>query len=141
MAWLFLILGGFLEIAWAFGLQESHGFTRVVPSVLTVVALIASFTLFARAMRVIEIGTAYAIFTGIGTAGTALVGILFLGEPVEIAKLVFISILLCGIIGLKVISGDKQPAAGQVGTGEGTAVITDSNDNSGTAASEHQEVR
>ncbi|MBD3920726.1 multidrug efflux SMR transporter [Paenibacillus sp. PR3] len=139
MAWLYLIVGGFLEIAWAFGLQESHGFTRVVPSVLTVAALIASFALFARAMRVIEIGTAYAIFTGIGTAGTAIVGILFLGEPAEVGKLVFITILLCGIIGLKVISGEKKPAVQQAGdSGSVSAGLTT---NGGAVSSERQEVQ
>lgn len=139
MAWLYLIVGGFLEIAWAFGLQESHGFTRAVPSVLTVVALIASFALFARAMRVIEIGTAYAIFTGIGTAGTAIVGILFLGEPAEVGKLVFITILICGIIGLKVISGEKKPAVQQASDNASDSTVQ-SGDN-GAVSSGRQEVQ
>lgn len=138
MAWLYLIVGGFLEIAWAFGLQESHGFTRLVPSILTVLGLIASFALFARAMRVIEIGTAYAIFTGIGTAGTALVGILFLDEPAEVGKLVFITILIGGIIGLKVISGEKKPAVQPAG--EGADVSTDMIDHDDTS-SKRQEVQ
>jgi Membrane transporters of cations and cationic drugs len=139
MAWIYLIAGGFLEIAWAFGLQESHGFTRPVPSVLTVAALIASFALFARAMRVIEIGTAYAIFTGIGTAGTAIVGILFLDEPADVGKLVFITILMCGIIGLKVISGEKKPA--DQPSGDGGSVSTGLSGNDGTVSSERQEVQ
>ncbi|PWW08450.1 quaternary ammonium compound-resistance protein SugE [Paenibacillus cellulosilyticus] len=140
MAWIYLIAGGFLEIAWAFGLQESHGFTRLVPSILTVVALISSFALFARAMRVIEIGTAYAIFTGIGTAGTALVGILFLDEPAEVGKLIFITILISGIIGLKVISGEKKPAEQQQ-TGDGTVAGKDHHSNGAAVASERQEVQ
>lgn len=110
MAWIYLIVAGFLEVAWAFGLQESHGFTKLVPSILTVAALAASFALFARAMKTIEIGTAYAVFTGLGTAGTVIVGIAFLGEPAQAGKLFFVTLLLCGIVGLKVISTDKKPA-------------------------------
>jgi quaternary ammonium compound-resistance protein SugE len=135
MAWIYLIVGGCLEIAWAFGLQESHGFTRLVPSLLTVAALASSFALFAKSMRVIEIGTAYAIFTGIGTAGTALVGIVFLGEPAEIGKIVFITILLCGIIGLKIITGEKKQPI-QANGGGTAAVGKDKPGNGGNVSSE-----
>jgi|GEM_PF-54096 len=120
MAWLYLIFGGFLEVAWAFGLQESHGFTRLVPSVLTVVALVASFALFAKSMKTIEIGVAYAVFTGLGTAGTVLVGMIWLGEPAQIGKLFFVTVLLCGIVGLKMIAQDKpaqQPSGGNAAGG------------------------
>ncbi|GFN32753.1 hypothetical protein PCURB6_30130 [Paenibacillus curdlanolyticus] len=113
MAWLYLIFGGILEVVWAYGLQESDGFTRLWPSVLTVAALIASFTLFAKSMKMIEIGTAYAVFTGLGTAGTVLFGMLWLGDPVQFGKLFFVTLLLCGIIGLKLIAKDEpaqQPA-------------------------------
>ncbi|EFM09122.1 small multidrug resistance protein [Paenibacillus curdlanolyticus YK9] len=109
MSWMYLIIAGFLEVGWAFGLQESHGFTRLVPSIVTIVTLAASFMLFAKAMKTIEIGTAYAIFTGLGTAGTVLVGMLFLDEPVQIGKLFFVTLLLCGIVGLKVVAKEKQP--------------------------------
>ncbi|MWC27285.1 DMT family transporter [Paenibacillus sp. MMS18-CY102] len=109
MSWMYLIVAGFLEVGWAFGLQESHGFTKLVPSIVTIVTLAASFMLFAKAMKTIEIGTAYAIFTGLGTAGTVLVGMLFLDEPVQLGKLIFVTVLLCGIVGLKVVAKEKQP--------------------------------
>ncbi|AZN38636.1 DMT family transporter [Paenibacillus albus] len=110
MAWLFLLIAGLLEICWAYGLQASHGFTRLVPSVITVSLLIISFMFFSTAMRKIEIGTAYAVFTGIGTVGTVITGILFLDEPVDVLKLVFIALLMSGIIGLKMIAADPADA-------------------------------
>lgn len=111
MAWLLLLMAGLLEIGWAFGLKESEGFTRLWPSVATVAALGFSFFLFARAMRSIEIGTAYAVFTGIGTAGTVVVGILFLGEPVDLWRLFFVALLIGGIVGLKMIASDAPRPA------------------------------
>ncbi|MBD7946143.1 MULTISPECIES: quaternary ammonium compound efflux SMR transporter SugE [Psychrobacillus] len=101
MAWILLVIAGLTEIIWAIGLKEAHGFTELVPSIITILFLIISFFLFARAMKTIPIGTAYAIFTGIGAAGTAIVGILWFNEPVSIGKIVFLCILLFGIIGLK----------------------------------------
>ncbi len=121
MAWLYLIFGGILEVAWAFGLQESHGFTKLVPSVLTVAALIASFSLFAKSMKTIEIGTAYAVFTGLGTAGTVLVGMIWLGDPVQFGKLFFVMLLLCGIVGLKLIAKDKPAEQTAGGSTEGAS--------------------
>ncbi|SEN58757.1 multidrug efflux SMR transporter [Paenibacillus sp. OV219] len=108
MAWLFLLIAGLLEICWAYGLQASHGFTRLVPSIITVALLIISFMFFSTAMRKIEIGTAYAVFTGIGTVGTVITGIVFLDEPVDVLKLVFIALLMSGIIGLKMIATDPE---------------------------------
>ncbi|CAH1193565.1 Guanidinium exporter [Paenibacillus plantiphilus] len=108
MAWLYLIIGGLLEIGWAFGLKESQGFTLLLPSVLTVLAMIASFICFAKSMKSIEIGTAYAVFTGIGTAGTVIVGMLVLDEPAELLKLLFVALLIGGIVGLKMISADPN---------------------------------
>lgn len=101
MAWILLVIAGLTEIIWAIGLKEAHGFTELIPSIITISFLIISFFLFARAMKTIPIGTAYAIFTGIGAAGTAIVGILWFNEPVSIGKIVFLCILLFGIIGLK----------------------------------------
>ncbi|MBM7566570.1 DMT family transporter [Paenibacillus sacheonensis] len=108
MAWLYLLIAGFLEVAWAYGLQESEGFTRWLPSLITIALLAVSFVFFAKAMKRVEIGTAYAVFTGIGTVGTVIVGIVVLDEPVNILKLLFIAMLVGGIVGLKVISGRDE---------------------------------
>ncbi|REE91405.1 quaternary ammonium compound-resistance protein SugE [Paenibacillus taihuensis] len=117
MAWLFLLIAGLLEICWAYGLQASHGFTRLVPSIITVALLIISFMFFSTAMRKIEIGTAYAVFTGIGTVGTVISGIVLLGEPVDVLKLVFIALLMSGIIGLKMIASDPAEAEAEIEAG------------------------
>jgi quaternary ammonium compound-resistance protein SugE len=112
MSWIYLLLAGFLEVGWTFGLKYSEGFTKLVPSVVTVVVLAASFMLFARAMRTIEIGVAYAMFTGIGTVGTVIAGILILNEPADFWRLFFIALLVGGIIGLKLISNEKPCRSG-----------------------------
>ncbi|PLR86306.1 ligand-binding protein SH3 [Bacillus canaveralius] len=108
MAWFYLLLAGLSEIGWAFGLKYSKGFSEPVPTVVTIMLIIVSFMLFAKAMKTIPIGTAYAVFTGIGAAGTALIGIVFLGEPAGLLKVLFISLLLGGIIGLKRSSTDQD---------------------------------
>jgi quaternary ammonium compound-resistance protein SugE len=108
MAWLLLIIAGLTEIIWAIGLKEAHGFTVWLPSIITIVFLIISFFLFAKAMKTIPIGTAYAIFTGIGAAGTAVVGILWFHEEVSFGKIFFLCVLLLGIIGLKLVDDEKE---------------------------------
>jgi quaternary ammonium compound-resistance protein SugE len=113
MPWIYLLLAGFLEVGWTFGLKYSEGFTRLVPSLVTIVLLAASFVLFARAMRTIEIGVAYAMFTGIGTAGTVIAGIFVLNEPADFWRLFFIAILVGGIIGLKLVSKEKPGETGE----------------------------
>src|SRR5262245_6799397 len=121
MQWLFLLLAGLLEIGWTFGLKYSEGFTQLAPSLVTIVFLGASFYLFARALRTIEIGVAYALFTGIGTAGTVIAGILVLNEPADFWRLFFIALLIGGIIGLKLVSKEKPaavPEADARGAGE-----------------------
>ncbi|WP_419960065.1 quaternary ammonium compound efflux SMR transporter SugE [Psychrobacillus sp. BM2] len=110
MAWILLIIAGLTEIIWAIGLKEAHGFTELVPSIITIIFLIVSFFLFAKAMKTIPIGTAYAIFTGIGAAGTAIVGIFWFGEEVSPGKLFFLFVLLFGIIGLKLVDDDEEEA-------------------------------
>lgn len=112
MAWILLIIAGLTEIIWAIGLKEAHGFTELVPSIITIIFLIVSFFLFAKAMKTIPIGTAYAIFTGIGAAGTAIVGIFWFGEEVSPGKLFFLFVLLFGIIGLKLVDDDGEEEAG-----------------------------
>lgn len=111
MQWIFLLLAGFLEVGWTFGLKYSEGFTQLVPSLVTIVLLAASFMLFARAMRTIEIGVAYAMFTGIGTVGTVIAGILVLHEPADFWRLFFIALLVGGIVGLKLVSKEKPAVA------------------------------
>ncbi|SFF14963.1 quaternary ammonium compound-resistance protein SugE [Paenibacillus algorifonticola] len=106
-AWLYVILGGIFEVFWTFGLKYSKGFTDPLISVITVILIIISFVLFARSMQLLEIGTAYAVFTGIGTAGTVVFGILVLGESADIKRLLLVSTLIIGIIGLKLVSSDK----------------------------------
>jgi quaternary ammonium compound-resistance protein SugE len=101
MAWLWLFLAGLLEVGWAAGLKSSEGFSRPVPAVITVVLMIGSFWLLALALRTLPLGTGYAVWTGIGAVGTALVGIVFFGESTAPARLASIALVLLGIIGLR----------------------------------------
>ncbi|MHB1397848.1 MAG: quaternary ammonium compound efflux SMR transporter SugE [Trichloromonadaceae bacterium] len=104
MAWIYLTIAGIFEVAWAVGLKYTEGFTRLWPSLLTVVAMVISFGLLAQALKSLPIGTAYAVWTGIGAVGTALVGMLVLGEPRETARIVCILLIVVGIAGLKFTS-------------------------------------
>ena len=108
MSWLYLIIAGLSEIAWAFGLKYSDGFTNITPTILTIAGIIFSFYLFSKAIRDIPIGTAYAVFTGIGAAGTVIIGMVFLEESVSILKIIFVVFLLSGIIGLKLTSAEEK---------------------------------
>ncbi len=101
MAWLILILAGLLETAWAIGLKYTDGFRRPVPSLLTILAIAASMYLLAWSARTLPIGTAYAVWTGIGAAGAAVLGMLLLKEPVSAARIFFLVLLLVAIGGLK----------------------------------------
>jgi quaternary ammonium compound-resistance protein SugE len=101
MPWILLILAGLFEIAWAIGLKFTEGFTRLWPTVLTVVSLVVSFALLGLAAKSLPIGTAYAVWTGIGAAGAVLCGILFLGEPCTVMRMVCVALILCGVVGLK----------------------------------------
>ena len=104
MEWIILFIAGLFEISWAIGLKYSHGFTQIVPSVLTVIAMIASFYFLALALKSLPLGTAYAVWTGIGAVGTVLIGIFFFKEPATFGRLFFITTLILSIIGLKVVS-------------------------------------
>ncbi|RIW38444.1 QacE family quaternary ammonium compound efflux SMR transporter [Bacillus salacetis] len=108
MAWLYLIIGGILEIGWAIGLSFSNGFTSIAPSIVTILLLTISFYFFAKSMKLIPIGTAYAAFTGIGAGGTSIAGMLFLGEEVSVPKILFICLLIFGVIGLKFSSKEEE---------------------------------
>ena len=104
MAWVYLVLAGVLEVVWAMGLKYSEGFSRLWPSVVTVVAMVASFWLLATALKQIPLGTGYAVWVGIGAVGTALLGMLVLKEPATVARLVCIGLIVAGIVGLKLTS-------------------------------------
>jgi quaternary ammonium compound-resistance protein SugE len=106
MGWIYVIIGGMLEIGWATGLSMSNGFTEPLPSIITACLIVISFYFFSNSMRLLPIGTAYAVFTGIGAAGTAIAGMTFLQEEVNIFKIGFISLLIFGVIGLKL--SDKE---------------------------------
>ena len=103
-AWLMLVLAGVFEIAWAYSLKQADGFTRFWPSLGTLVAIGLSFALMAVALRSIPFGTAYAVWCGIGVAGTAMVGIIALGEPTTSLRLVCLALIVTGIAGLKATS-------------------------------------
>jgi len=101
MAWVVLFIAGLLEIAWAVGLKYTEGLTRLWPTVATGVAVVGSMGLLAVAVRTLPLGTAYAIWTGIGTVGTAALGILLFGEPATVIRLLCITLIVAGIVGLK----------------------------------------
>jgi quaternary ammonium compound-resistance protein SugE len=103
-AWTLLIIAGLLEVVWAVGLKYTQGFTRLLPSAVTLTAMLFSIVLLARALRTIPVGTGYAVWTGIGAVGTALVGILVLGEPKDSGRLLALSAIIGGIVGLKLAS-------------------------------------
>ena len=104
MAWVFLVCAGLLEVVFALCLKYSQGFTRLWPSVGFIVAGIASFQLLSQALRSLPVGTAYAVWTGIGTIGTAVLGILLFGESAAALRLACIGLIVVGIVGLKLVS-------------------------------------
>lgn len=111
IAWLCLIIAGLLELVWAYFMKLSNGFTEFWPAVLTILFALPSFFLLEKGIASFGIGMSYGVFTGIGIAGTTLVGILVLGEAASVIKLVFLAILVCGIIGLKVCEGKEEVEA------------------------------
>jgi quaternary ammonium compound-resistance protein SugE len=108
MAWAILFVAGLFEIAWAVGLKYTEGFTRLLPSVLTVAAMIVSMGLLGVAAKSLPIGTAYAVWVGIGALGAAVLGIFLFHEPVTPARVFFLALLLTSIIGLKFTSGGEH---------------------------------
>lgn len=101
MAWIFLFLAGLGEVGWAVGLKYTEGFSRLWPSIATVCAMIVSLVLLGQALKTLPIGTAYAVWTGIGAVGTVILGILFFQEPREPLRLFFVALIVTGIVGLK----------------------------------------
>jgi quaternary ammonium compound-resistance protein SugE len=104
MSWIFLFFAGLFEIGWAIGLKYTDGFSRPVPTILTIASMIVSLGLLGLALKTLPVGTAYAVWTGIGTVGTALLGILLLGEPATALRLACIALIVCGIVGLKLVA-------------------------------------
>jgi quaternary ammonium compound-resistance protein SugE len=104
MAWAVLFTAGLLEVGWAIGLKYTEGFTRLVPSVLTLAAMAGSIILLGYALKTLPVGTGYAVWTGIGTVGTAILGIALFGEPATAARLASMGLIVAGIVGLKLVS-------------------------------------
>ena len=104
MPWVILFIAGLLECVWAVGLKYAEGFTRPLPSVLTVSAMIASFWLLSIAMKTVPVGTAYAVWTGIGAAGVAVAGMLLFDEPRELARIFCIFLIIAGVAGLRILA-------------------------------------
>ena len=101
MAWVYVVIAGLLEIGWAMGLKHTAGFTNLTPSVLTIACMIVSFSFLGMGLRTLPVGTAYAVWTGIGTVGTAILGIVLLGESASVIRLLCIALIVIGIVGLK----------------------------------------
>jgi quaternary ammonium compound-resistance protein SugE len=106
MDWIYLIIAGLLEVIWASSLKYTDGFTKLIPSLITLSTLTASFILLAQALKTLPVGTGYAVWTGIGVVGTAIVGSLWLGEPKDLPRFIFISLIVLGIAGLR-FTGSK----------------------------------
>lgn len=104
-AWMLLIAAGLLEVVWAIGLKYTDGFSRPLPSVITVAAMIGSVWLLALALKSVPVGTGYAVWTGIGAVGTAILGIVLFSESASLARLACIGLIVAGILGLKLVSG------------------------------------
>lgn len=103
-SWILLLIAGLLEVVWAIGLKYTDGFSKLVPSVITITAMIASVWLLALALKGIPVGTGYAVWTGIGAVGTAILGIVLFNEAATVARLACIGLIVAGIFGLKLVS-------------------------------------
>lgn len=101
MAWIILVIAGLFEIGWAIGLKYTESFTRLWPTIGTILAMIISLWLLGIAMKSIPVGTAYSVWVGVGAVGTVILGIVLLGEPVNLARLISLTLIIAGIIGLK----------------------------------------
>jgi len=104
MAWFYVFIAGLLEVGWAMGLKYSEGFTKPLPAVITVILMIASFAFLGLALRQLPLGTAYAVWTGIGTAGTAIFGMIMLGESTQLLRIACILLIMGGVAGLKFLT-------------------------------------
>lgn len=104
MAWVYLFIAGIFEVVWAMGLKYSHGFTKLWPTLITLAGMIVSFWFLSLASKTLPIGTAYAVWTGIGALGAVVMGMVLLGEPVSATRFVFLGLIVAGIVGLKLTS-------------------------------------
>ena len=104
MNWIYLIVAGFFEIFWAVGLKFSQGFSKILPSILTVAGMLASFYFLSLALKKLPLSIAYAVWTGIGTVGTVLFGVIYFGETISIAKIICVVMIIFGIIGLRILN-------------------------------------
>ena len=104
MSWFILFIAGLFEVVWAVGIKYTEGWTRLWPAVITVFAMVASFYLLSMALKHIPMGTAYAVWTGIGTIGTVIYGIIYFKEPTDILRIVCILLIICGIVGLRILA-------------------------------------
>jgi quaternary ammonium compound-resistance protein SugE len=104
MAWIYLTIAGLFEVGWAIGLKYTEGFTCLLPSLWTIASMILSIALLGLALKTLPVGTAYAVWTGIGAVGTAALGIYLFAEPATVARLLCIGLILSGIIGLKLVT-------------------------------------
>jgi quaternary ammonium compound-resistance protein SugE len=109
MAWILLIVAGLLEVVWAIGMKQSQGFTRLWPSVYTIVAMLASFTLLALAMRTLPLGVSYTVWVGIGAIGSIIAGAVIFGERMNPVQFVCLALIGVGILGLKLATPTKKP--------------------------------
>jgi quaternary ammonium compound-resistance protein SugE len=110
MAWLILFIAGLLEVVWAIGLKYTQGFTKLLPSVITIFAIIGSLALLSYSLKTIPIGNAYAIWTGIGAVGVAIVGIFWFNESSDIKRILCIALIIIGILGLKLLDVNENAA-------------------------------
>lgn len=101
MAWILLGAAGLLEVVWAFTMKQSHGFTRILPTVITIVTMIASFALLSVSMKTLPLGTAYTVWTGIGAVGAFIVGIILLGEQISIMRVIAALLIISGLVMMK----------------------------------------
>ena len=104
MNWIYLLIAGFFEIFWAVGLKFSQGFSKILPSIFTVIGMLASFYFLSLALKKLPLSIAYAIWTGIGTVGTVLFGVIYFGETISIAKIICVGLIIFGIIGLRILN-------------------------------------
>jgi quaternary ammonium compound-resistance protein SugE len=111
MAWLILLVAGLFEVGWAIGLKYTEGFTRLWPTVATAASMLVSLTLLGLALKTLPIGTAYAVWTGIGAVGTVILGITLFGESADWARLICIGLIVAGILGLKFVTHEQPQAA------------------------------
>lgn len=105
MPWIYLFIAGLLEVAWAIGLKYTDGFKKPAASVITIILMIASFYVLSLAIKSLPIGTGYAVWTGIGALGTAILGMILFNEPATLSRMMFLGLIIAGIAGLKVTSG------------------------------------